>query len=216
MSFNFYFIAMKNYDLKHINKTVKLLAGVDEAGRGPLAGPVVAAAVIFSNTTFIPGIDDSKKLSVKKRETLFDEINNKALAVGVGIVDHQEIDKINILQAALKAMSAAVKSLNVAPDLILIDGNKSFYSETPTQTIVKGDQKSFSIAAASIIAKVTRDRMMIEYSDKYPGYLWHQNKGYATQAHIAAIKKFGYSPLHRKSFLSKILGIAKEELLFKT
>ena len=207
---------MKNFDLTYINKTVKLLAGVDEAGRGPLAGPVVAAAVIFDKGTIIPGINDSKKLSEKKREALFDEINNKALAVGVDVVDHHEIDKINILQATLKAMSHAVKSLNVTPDLILIDGNKAFHSNIPTKTIVKGDQKSFSIAAASIVAKVTRDRMMVEYSEKYPGYLWHQNKGYATKAHIAAIKKFGYTPLHRKSFLSKILGIAKEDLLFET
>jgi len=204
---------MKNFDKSYLADNIRRIAGVDEAGRGPLAGPVVAAAVIFDNKTIIYGINDSKKLSEKKREALFEKINNKALAVGVGVIDHIEIDEINILQATLKAMAQAVKSLNVKPDLILIDGNKSFYSEIPTKTIVKGDQKSFSIAAASIIAKVTRDRIMIKHSQKYPYYNWRQNKGYATKTHIEAIQKHGCTDLHRKSFLSNILNRTKEELL---
>ncbi|MFC2135565.1 ribonuclease HII [Bacteroidota bacterium] len=205
---------MKNFDKKFLSDNIGLIAGIDEAGRGPLAGPVVAAAVIFENDTFIPGINDSKKLSEKKREILFDEIIDKAAAVGIGIVDHKTIDSINILQAALRAMSNAVSSLKIKPDLILIDGNKKFHTEIPAQTVVKGDQKSFSIAAASIVAKVTRDKIMIKHSPNFPQYLWHKNKGYATKAHIAAIKEFGYTHLHRKSFLSKILNIPKEELLF--
>lgn len=204
---------MKNFDDSFITKKIKLIAGVDEAGRGPLAGPVVAAAVIFDKKTFIPRVNDSKKLSAKVREELFDEIYEKALSVGIGIVDHKKIDRINILMATLSAMKQAVDQLNPTPDLILIDGNKSFYSEITTQTIIKGDSKSFAIAAGSIIAKVTRDRMMIKAAEKYPEYHWHTNKGYGTKKHIAAIQKFGYTPLHRKSFLSNILGISKEELL---
>lgn len=205
---------MKNFDKIFLSDNINLIAGVDEAGRGPLAGPVVAAAVIFENNTFIAGINDSKKLSEKKRELLFDEITDKAAAVGIGIVDHQTIDRINILQAALSAMSKAVSSLKIKPDYILIDGNKRFNTKIPAESIVKGDQKSFSIAAASIVAKVTRDRIMIEHSHNFPQYLWNKNKGYATKAHIAAIREFGYTHLHRKSFLSKILDIPKEELLF--
>ncbi len=195
----------KNFDKSYLNSNVQIIAGVDEAGRGPLAGPVVAAAVIFSKDVFIDGVDDSKRLSEKMREKLYDEILDGCIAHGFGVIDQVEIDKINILQASLKAMRIAVRKLKPKPDLILIDGNKSFASRIPTKTIVKGDSKSFSIAAASILAKVKRDRMMRRASKKYPGFLWHKNKGYATREHIEAIKERGITPLHRKTFLSNIL-----------
>lgn len=196
---------MKNFDKKFYNNEVKILCGVDEAGRGPLAGPVVAAAVIFDKTTSINGINDSKKLNEKTRDKLYNEIINKAVSYGIGIVDHIKIDEINILNAALLAMKIAVGKLNPQPELILIDGNKSFISDIPTKTIIGGDGKSFSIAAASIIAKVTRDRLMKKEAEKFPHYSWHTNKGYATQAHIKAIREHGPCELHRHSFLSKIL-----------
>ena len=178
---------LKKFDKTFLSDSVKVIAGVDEAGRGPLAGPVVAAVAIFDNKTIIPKINDSKKLSAKVREELYDEIIKHAVSYGVGIVHQKEIDKINILQATLKAMQLAVAKLKVTPDLILIDGNKSFDSKIPTKTIVKGDSKSYSIAAASILAKVTRDRIMIAESKKHPEYLWYKNKGYGTKEHIKAI-----------------------------
>lgn len=196
---------MKNFDNSFLDVNTKLIAGVDEAGRGPLAGPVVAAAVIFDKDTFIEGVNDSKQLTPNIREELYAEITNKALCYGVGIVDHLEIDRINILNASLLAMKTAVNKLTVSPDIILIDGNKTFYSTIPTKPIIKGDSKSFAISAASIIAKVTRDRLMIEASKKYPGYAWETNKGYATKEHITAIKKIGCCSLHRKTFLSRII-----------
>lgn len=197
---------LKEFDKSFLSKSVKVLAGVDEAGRGPLAGPVVAAVAIFDEKTNIPKINDSKKLTPKVREELYDEIIKHAVSYGVGIVHQKEIDEINILQATLKAMQLAVAELKTTPDLILIDGNKSFNSKIPTKTIVKGDSKSFSIAAASILAKVTRDRIMIAESKKHPEYIWHKNKGYGTHEHRDAILKFGVTPLHRMSFLNKILG----------
>lgn len=196
--------SLKEFDLSFIENEYKLIAGVDEAGRGPLAGPVVAAAVIFDKNTFHAGINDSKKLKEQSREELFEWITGNCISFGIGIIDHLEIDKINILQASLKAMKAAVDGLAHKPALILIDGNKSFKSEFNTKTIVKGDSKSFSIAAASIIAKVTRDRIMRTESEKYPNYLWAKNKGYATKAHIDALLKYGAVDLHRKTFLNKI------------
>jgi len=195
----------KIFDNVFLSGIVKSIAGVDEAGRGPLAGPVVAAAVIFNRNTFIEGIDDSKRVPEKKRIILYDEILKNSVAHGFGIVHEDEIDEINILQASLKAMRIAASKLKPKPHLILIDGNKSFASKIPTKTIVKGDTKSFSIAAASILAKVKRDRIMIRAAKKYPGFLWHKNKGYGTREHIEAIKKNGITPLHRKSFLSNIL-----------
>jgi len=196
---------MKNFDLSFISNEIKLIAGVDEVGRGPLAGPVVAAAVIFDNDTFIPGINDSKKVSEKNRELLFDIIKEKAISYGIGIIDESEIDQINILQASLKAMKIAIEQLSVKPDLILIDGNKSFITDIPTQTIIKGDSKSFSIAAGSILAKVTRDRMMVKLAEKHPEYSWEKNKGYGTRVHIKSIKEHGATSYHRKSFLGNIL-----------
>ena len=204
---------MKNFDNSFLTEKIKYVAGVDEAGRGPLAGPVVAAAVIFEKDIFIEEVDDSKKLNEKVREELFDLIIGKSLCYGIGVIDHKEIDRINILQASLLAMRRAVSKLSTKPNFILIDGNKSFYSRIPIKTVVKGDSLSFSIAAASIIAKVTRDRIMKNESERYPHYLWHQNKGYATSEHIEAIWKYGLSPLHRKTFLSKILNRQKQEIL---
>jgi ribonuclease HII len=196
---------MKEFDKKYFSKNIKYLAGVDEAGRGPLAGPVVAAAVIFRKSTIIKGINDSKLLTEKQREALYDKIISSALAYSVSIVEHVVIDEINILNATLRAMKQCVDDLKIKPDLILVDGNRKFQSEIPVITIVKGDSKSFSIAAASILAKVTRDRLMKKLSEQYPVYLWEQNKGYPTKRHREIIQKLGPSPLHRKSFLKKIL-----------
>jgi ribonuclease HII len=197
---------LKAFDKKYLNKKVKILAGVDEAGRGPLAGPVVAAAVIFKKNTFIKNINDSKQLTEKERERLFDKIITKALSYSVSIIDHNIIDEINILNASLLAMKQAVEGLDSKPDLILVDGNRKFSSDIPVIPIVKGDAKSFSIAAASIIAKVTRDRLMKSLALDYPDYLWEQNKGYPTKRHREIIKEIGPSPLHRKTFLKKILS----------
>jgi ribonuclease HII len=197
---------MKNFDNSFLSNKIKLIAGTDEAGRGPLAGPVVAAAVVFSHKTHIDGVDDSKKLSTNEREYLFNIIVENALAYSVSIISNSRIDKINILQASLLAMKRSVNKLKVKPDLILIDGNKSFTHAIPTITVVKGDSKSFAIASASIIAKVTRDRVMKRLSNKYPQYLWAKNKGYPTREHINAIKLYGPTSLHRKSFLHNILN----------
>jgi ribonuclease HII len=196
---------MKSFDKKYFSKKIKYLAGVDEAGRGPLAGPVVAAAVIFRKSTIIKGINDSKQLSEKQREALYEKIISSALSYSVSIVEHEVIDEVNILNATLRAMKQAVDDLKIKPDLVLVDGNRTFQSEIPVITIVKGDSKSFSIAAASILAKVTRDRLMKNLAVQYPVYQWQQNKGYPTKQHREIIKKLGPSPLHRKSFLKKIL-----------
>ena len=197
---------MKKFDKNYLSKEVKYLAGVDEAGRGPLAGPVVAAAVIFNKRTNIKGVNDSKQLSEKKREELYDKIISSALAYSVRIVGHDTIDEINILNATMLAMKQAVESLNIKPDLVLVDGNRIFQSDIPVIPIIKGDAKSFSIAAASILAKVTRDRLMKNLANQYPVYLWEQNKGYPTKQHREIIKMSGPSPLHRKSFLKNILS----------
>jgi ribonuclease HII len=197
---------MKNFDNSFLNDKIKLIAGTDEAGRGPLAGPVVAAAVIFSPDTSIENVNDSKKLSEKERAEIFPSIIEKSLSYGISIVSNIRIDKINILQASLLAMKNAINQLEVRPDLILVDGNKTFTYDVPTLPIVKGDSKSFAIAAASIIAKVTRDKIMKRLGCKYPQYLWSKNKGYPTPEHINAIKIFGITSLHRKTFLHNILA----------
>jgi ribonuclease HII len=196
---------MKEFDKKYLGKKIKYLAGVDEAGRGPLAGPVVAAAVIFRKSTFIKGVNDSKLLTEKQREALYDKIISSAIAYSISIVEPVVIDEVNILNATLRAMKQSVDDLKIKPDLVLVDGNRKFQSDVPVVTIVKGDSKSFSIAAASILAKVTRDRLMKKLAVQYPVYLWEQNKGYPTRLHREIIKQYGPSPFHRKSFLKNIL-----------
>ncbi len=205
---------LKSFDNEFYSRKIKLIAGVDEAGRGPLAGPVVAAAVIFDRKTFHKEINDSKKISEKKRNELYGWILENCVSYGVGIISHEEIDEINILQASLKAMKIASEQLRPNPDLILIDGNKNFLTGIKSKTVIKGDAKSFSIAASSIIAKVTRDRIMNEAHIKFPEYMWEQNKGYATKAHRDAVKKFGATPLHRKTFLRKLFAESEQEKLF--
>lgn len=196
---------LKRFDMNYLNNGIDILAGVDEAGRGPLAGPVVAAAVIFNKSVFIANVNDSKKIKEKEREILFEEIIRKSFRYGIGIVNHQTIDKINILQATLLAMQIAVRKLKIKTDLILIDGNRSFDTKANVETVVKGDLKSFSIAAASIIAKVTRDRIMRKADMKFPQYKWYKNKGYATREHIEAIKIYGFTPMHRRTFLKNYI-----------
>ncbi|HEX3034878.1 MAG TPA: ribonuclease HII [Thermodesulfobacteriota bacterium] len=178
----------------------KIAAGVDEAGRGPLAGPVVAAAVILSNECEISGLNDSKKLSPQQREKLFDCIRNQAVSLGVGIIEPEEIDKINILRAALRAMEIAVKNLNPQPDFLFIDGNIRTSILIPQETIVDGDAICSSIAAASIIAKVTRDSIMANYHNIYPEYNFKQHKGYPTKEHFESLRKYGPCPIHRRTF----------------
>lgn len=182
------------------------IAGVDEAGRGPLAGPVYAAAVILKPGARIDGINDSKKLSEKKREELFDVIIENSVAYAVYSVDEKTIDEVNILNATHMAMNGAVNSLSVRPDFVLIDGNSIKNMTLPHETIVKGDAKSISIAAASILAKVSRDRYIIKMAEKYPEYGFEKHKGYGTKAHTEAILKYGPCEIHRKTFLKKLLG----------
>ena len=176
------------------------IAGVDEAGRGPLAGPVVAAAVIFPRAVSIEGVDDSKQLTEQRREHLFQLIQSRALSIGIGIVDHEVIDRINILQATTVAMTKAIESLALRPDFVLVDGNSFKHESWPYQNIVHGDARSFTIAAASIVAKVTRDRLMREYHLRFPRYGFASHKGYGTRQHLEAIRKHGLCEIHRRSF----------------
>lgn len=178
----------------------RCVAGIDEAGRGPLAGPVVAAAVILPEGLILPGVNDSKQLTHLQREALFDTIRREAVSVGVGIGDHDLVDRINILQATLSAMRDAILQLSPKPDFLLIDGISAVPMNIAQKTVKKGDSLSISIAAASIIAKVTRDRMMVEYDTQYPGYGFAEHKGYAAASHMAAIANLGPSPIHRKTF----------------
>lgn len=187
------------------NGAVRRIAGVDEVGRGPLAGPVVAAAVILPEDFDVPGVIDSKKLSEKRREELYEVITERAVAWSVGLRDHVVIDRINILEATKEAMADAVRGLSAQPDHLLIDALTLPSLEIPQTGIVRGDANSVSIAAASIVAKVTRDRMMVKYHEAYPAYGFDRNKGYGTKAHYEGIEREGICPIHRKSFLSKIL-----------
>jgi len=197
-----YALAMNlmEYEAKAVNQGFKNIAGVDEAGRGPLAGPVVAAAVIFSANIEMAGLDDSKKLSPKKREELFPKIQESAITFGVAVVDREVIDEINILQAARLAMKQAVTQLNPVPGLLLIDGNQKIESTLDQWAIVKGDSKSLSIAAASVLAKVTRDRIMEDYHKVYPQYEFNRHKGYGTKLHRNLIQEHGPCPIHRSTF----------------
>jgi ribonuclease HII len=190
----------------HFEKGIKLICGVDEAGRGPLAGPVCAAAVILPPNVEIPGLNDSKKLTDKRRRELFPIIKELAIAYGIGLATHEEIDEINILQATYLAMERALAQLSVKPELALIDGNRAKNFGLPVETVVKGDSRSASIAAASILAKVTRDDLMLEAAGEYPQYQFDVHKGYGTKAHYAALTEFGPSPIHRMTFLKKFYG----------
>lgn len=185
---------------------MQIICGVDEAGRGPLAGPVYAAAVILPEHLDIPGLTDSKKLSDKKRRELFPLIQERAVAYGIGFATEQEIDEINILQATFLAMRRALDQLTVRPELALIDGNRETDFGLPVKTVVKGDSLSANIAAASILAKVTRDNLMVEMAKQYPEYGFDIHKGYGTKAHYDALRQYGPCPIHRKTFLKKFYG----------
>ena len=188
------------------SEDVKIICGVDEAGRGPLAGPVCAAAVILPRHLELPGLTDSKKLTDKKRRELFPQIKEQAVAYGIGFASEKEIDEINILQATFLAMQRALDQLSVKPDLALIDGNREKDFGLPVKTVVKGDSLSANIAAASILAKVTRDDLMLEMAKEYPEYGFEVHKGYGTKAHYAALTEHGPSPIHRMTFLRKFYG----------
>lgn len=189
------------------NPNFEYICGIDEAGRGPLAGPVVVAAAIMRKNSMIEGVNDSKKISEKKREELFEKITSEAISYGVGIIDQREIDRINILNATKEGLTMAVKELNVRPNLIIVDAlNGIDTNGIPYESIIKGDAKCYSIAAASIIAKVTRDRIMRQWDEVYPQYGFSKHKGYGTSEHIKAIKEYGLCPLHRLSFVKNIVG----------
>jgi ribonuclease HII len=191
---------MLEYESTARSKGYHVIAGIDEAGRGPLAGPVVAAAVFFAKDSKFEGLDDSKKLSPKIREFFFKIIKEQALSYGIGIVDVEKIDKINILQASLLAMKNAVENLSEKPNLLLIDGNQKIDSDIKQWTIIKGDSLSQSIAAASVLAKVTRDKLMEKYHKQFPQYAFNKHKGYGTRLHRDLIKKYGPCPIHRRTF----------------
>lgn len=197
---------MWSIERTHFKQGTRLICGVDEAGRGPLAGPVCAAAVILPPYADIPGLNDSKKLSDKRRRELFPLICDQAVAYGIALVHHDTIDQINILQATFLAMEQAIGQLSVKPDLALIDGDREKDFGLPVETVVKGDSLSASIAAASVLAKVTRDDWMLRAAEEYPGYGFEIHKGYGTKAHYAALRALGPSPIHRMTFLKKFYG----------
>lgn len=199
-------IAMWEIEESLYDDTTKIICGVDEAGRGPLAGPVCAAAVILPRGLEIPGLTDSKKLSDKKRRELFPVIQQEALAYGIGYASCQEIDEINILQATFLAMERALGQLTLAPDLVLIDGNRAKDFGLPVKTVVKGDSLSANIAAASVLAKVSRDNLMEQMAEQYPQYGFEIHKGYGTKAHYAALREHGPCAIHRRTFLKKFYG----------
>ncbi|MDF2519839.1 MAG: ribonuclease [Clostridia bacterium] len=195
---------MTEFERQCYSEGYKLVAGIDEVGRGPLAGPVVAAAVILGEGVVIPGVNDSKKLSEAKREYLYEEIKSKALAVGVGMAEVELIDEINILNATYIAMKRAIDAMKVEPDFILLDAVTLKDVNIPQKGIIKGDSLSLSIAAASIIAKVERDRLISSYDSQYPGYNFSKHKGYGTKEHMDSIRKLGLLPIHRKTFTKNI------------
>ena len=197
---------MWDIENQHFDKGVRLIAGIDETGRGPLAGPVCAAAVILPANVEIAGLNDSKKLSDKQRRELFPIIKEKALAYGIALASETEIDEINILQATFLAMRRAVEMLSIKPELLLVDGNRACDFGIPTETVIHGDSLSASIAAASVLAKVTRDDYMLEQADVYPQYGFEIHKGYGTKAHYAALETYGHCPIHRLTFLKKFYG----------
>ena len=199
---------MSLYDFEHEKHAqgYKYICGVDEAGRGPLAGPVFAAAVILPEDYEIDGVNDSKKLSDKRRRELFPIIQQEAVSFGIAFASQEEIDEINILQATFLAMRRAMEQLNPQPEFALIDGNRETDFGVPCKTVIKGDSLSANIAAASVLAKVTRDNWMMEAAEKYPGYGFEIHKGYGTKAHYAALEKLGPCPIHRRSFLKKLYG----------
>jgi ribonuclease HII len=194
------------FEINAKSKGYTAVCGVDEAGRGPLAGPVCAAAVILPANLEIPGLDDSKKLSDKRRRELFPIIKEQAIAYGIGLASHEEIDEINILQATFLAMERAIAQLTETPEYALIDGNRAKDFGLPVKTVVKGDSLSANIAAASVLAKVTRDMLMEEAAVEYPGYGFEIHKGYGTRAHYDALREQGASPIHRMTFLKKFYG----------
>ena len=197
---------LKQYENDLRNKGYKYICGIDEAGRGPLAGPVVVASVIMPENSMIEGVNDSKKVSEKKREKLYDLILKEAISYGVGIIGQDEIDEINILNATKKGLTTSLKELTQKPDLIIVDALTHIDTlGTPYESIIKGDKKCYSISAASIIAKVTRDRIMREWDKIYPQYGFAQHKGYGTSAHINAIKEYGPCILHRKTFIKNFI-----------
>lgn len=194
------------YENEARSEGYSVICGVDEAGRGPLAGPVYAAAVILPEQHIVEGVNDSKKLSEKKRDMLFDKIIDECICYSIGTASEKEIDEINILQATFLAMKRAVDGLEIVPQLALVDGNRTpLLTATDVKTIVKGDAKSASIACASILAKVSRDRYMLEMAEKYPQYQFEKHKGYGTKLHYEMIEKYGICDIHRKTFLKKVL-----------
>lgn len=197
---------LKEYENKLHKNGIKYVCGIDEAGRGPLAGPVVVAAVIMPEDSFIEGVNDSKKVSEKKREKLYEEITRTAISWSVAIIDEKKIDEINILNATKRGVTECIASLSIEPNVIVIDALENINTlGIPYEPIIKGDAKVYSISAASIIAKVTRDRIMREYDEKYPQYGFLQNKGYGTAKHIQAIKKYGICSIHRRSFVKNFI-----------
>ena len=199
-------IKLKEIEEEIYNSGTEYICGIDEAGRGPLAGPVVVAAVIMPRNSMIEGVNDSKKVSEKKRESLYEIITNEAIAYGVGIIDQKEIDRINILNATKEGLTMAVKELSIRPNLILVDALKNIDTDgIEYRSIIKGDAKSLSISAASVMAKVSRDRLMVQYAEMYPEYGFEGHKGYGSAAHIEAIKKYGPCPIHRLTFIKNFM-----------
>lgn len=197
---------IKEADREFFSKGIKYVAGIDEAGRGPLAGPVVVACVIMPEDSMIEGVNDSKKISEKKREALYEKITQEAISYGIGIINQDEIDEMNILRATKKGLTMAIDAMDIKPNVILVDALTGIDTrKIPYKSMIKGDANSYSIAAASIIAKVTRDRIMREWDKVYPEYGFAGHKGYGTAKHIAAIKEYGLCPLHRRTFTTHFI-----------